>query len=84
MIYAMFVFVFAQKATAGSFVLYYEGHPTTSISHAASAASVEAALSAIPAIQSVNVVFSNPSSGACNSAAINVIQVSHALSLPLS
>ena len=72
--------LFARKATTGSFVLYYEGHPSTTISHAASAATVKAALSAIPAIRGVNVDFSVPSSGACNSAAINIIQVSHALS----
>lgn len=77
---AMFAAAFAQKATAGSFVLYYEGHPTATISHAASAAMVQAALSAIPAIQGVNVDFSVPSSGACNSAEINVIQVGRALS----
>lgn len=76
---AMFAVVaFAHKATAGSFVLYYEGHPTTTLSHDASAANVKAALSAIPAVQGVNVDFSIPLN-ACNSAAINVIQVGHPL-----
>lgn len=82
--YAMFTAVaFARKAIAGSFVLYYEGYPTTTLSHDASAAKVKAALSAIPAIRGVNVNFSIPLGGACSSAAINVIQVGHVLSLPL-
>ncbi|CAM9494096.1 unnamed protein product [Scytosiphon promiscuus] len=63
------------EASAGSFVLYYEGYPTTTLAHDASETDVEVALSAIQLIQGVNVEFSIPSSGACNSTAINVIQV---------
>lgn len=78
---AVFVVVATvQKAAAGSFVLYYEGYPSTTLSYDASEADVRAALSAIPAIQGVDVTFSIPGSGACNSAAINVIQVGHTIS----
>lgn len=73
---------FLYKATAGTFVLYYEGYPTTTLLHDASEANVETALSAIPVIQGgVNVDFSIPSSGACNSTATNVIQVGLIISL---
>lgn len=68
---------FVHKATAGSFVLYFEGYPTTTLLHDASEADVESALSSIPATQGINVEFSIPLSGACNSTAINVMQVSH-------
>lgn len=68
------------KATAGSFVLYYEGYPSTTLSYDATKGEVQAALSAIPTIQGVNVAFSIDDSGACNSDAINVIQVSHVVS----
>ncbi|CAM9299639.1 unnamed protein product [Hapterophycus canaliculatus] len=65
----------ACEATAGSFVLYYEGHPATTLPYDASEVDVQSALSAISLIQGVNVEFSIPSSGACNSTAINIIQV---------
>ncbi|CAM9203672.1 unnamed protein product [Ectocarpus sp. 12 AP-2014] len=63
------------EATAGSFVLYYEGYPTTDILYDASEADIESALAAIPDVQGANVEFSIPLSGACSSTAINVIQV---------
>ncbi|CAM9684713.1 unnamed protein product [Pylaiella littoralis] len=64
------------QATVGTFVLYYESYPSATLRHDASEADVETALSAIPVIQGgVNVDFSIPLSGACNSTAINVIQV---------
>lgn len=66
----------SRKATAGSFVLYYEGYATASLSHDASEADIEDALSIVPVIQGVDVEFSMPTSGACNSTAINVIQAS--------
>lgn len=69
------VAVSLQQATAGTFVLYYEGHPTPSILYDASEADMEKALKSIPTIQGVAVEFSSPSSGACNSSAINVIEV---------
>lgn len=64
-----------RQAASGSFVLYYEGYATTSILHDASEEDVRDAIETIPLIQSVDVKFSIPSSGACKIAAINVIQV---------
>lgn len=56
-------------------MLYYEGHATGSILHDASESDVESALAIMPVVRGVNVDFSLPSSGACNSTAINVMQV---------
>lgn len=67
----------SQKATAGSFVLYYEGYATTSILYDASEEDVEVALSTISIIQGVDVDFSLGYSGACSSTAINIIQASN-------
>ncbi|CAM9408980.1 unnamed protein product [Discosporangium mesarthrocarpum] len=63
------------EASGGTFVLYYEGHGSSSIPYDASAEDIEEALEDIQLVNDVNVVFSSPSSGACNSTYINVIQV---------
>lgn len=73
---SIFSVYLSRKATAGSFVLYFEGYATASLSHDASEADVEDALSIVPVVQGVDVEFSIATSGACNSTAINVIQVS--------
>lgn len=56
-------------------MLYYEGYATPPLLYDASETDLEDALKSIPIIQGVAVEFSNPSSGACNSSATNVIEV---------
>lgn len=63
-------------------MLYYEGHATTSIVYNADEEDVESALKMISVLQDVDVTFSIPSSGACNTSAINVIQVRSSINLP--
>ncbi|CAM9607255.1 unnamed protein product, partial [Sphacelaria rigidula] len=63
------------QATAGSFVLYYEGYASRTLLYDSDEEDVESALHSISILQGVDVTFSIPSSGACNTSAINVIQV---------
>ncbi|KAJ1438772.1 hypothetical protein B484DRAFT_412784 [Ochromonadaceae sp. CCMP2298] len=62
------------SASTGSFVLYYNGHPSHSISHAANAAAVKTALLAIPQLTGAKVVFSQAHGSVCQLHA-NVVSV---------
>lgn len=67
---------FTCSATSGTLVFYFNGAPTATISHAASASNVQAALEKHQDITSVNVTF-HPSRGAtvCQSSPTNVVRV---------
>lgn len=61
-------------ATAGSFVLYYKGSPSTSIAYSATAAQMETALESIKTITDVTVTYSDSFTQACQ-LTTNVISI---------
>lgn len=62
-------------ATAGSFVLYFRGQPSTTIPFSASAADVKRALEHIEDITEVAVTYSQQGAAACQASPLNIISV---------